>query len=128
MRNSTNDDVNEIPAVSVFERKPDVEAIFEFNGARRAPIFDGYRPAHRIKDDYLTSGLHHYFQMESVPPDGTVRGTITFITPEAYPQCLWLGKRISIQEGERIVGWATITQILNPLLRAEKTELNADEL
>lgn len=97
----------------------DVEVIFEFNGTRQNPAIDGYRPAHLVTDDYLTTGIHHYYGVESVPPNGTAKGTITFLTPEAYPHCLRLGKRISIQEGERIVGYATLTKIYNPLLIAE---------
>ena len=101
------------------DRSPDVEVIFEFNGTRQNPAIDGYRPAHLVTDDYLTTGIHHYYGVESVPPNGTAKGTITFLTPEAYPHCLRLGKRISIQEGNRIVGYATLAKIFNPLLIAE---------
>lgn len=102
--------------VSIIDRMPDVEAIFEFNGARKNPVCDGYRPAHLVTDNYLTTGIHHYYDTDFVPPDGTARGTITFISPEAYPHSLWIGKTINIQEGERTVGYATITQIYNTLL------------
>lgn len=97
---------------------PDVLVLFEFNDVRKYPAKDGYRPAHLVKDDYLTTGIHHYFDAVEVPPNGTAKGTITFITPEAYPHCLWSGKRIRIQEGERIVGYATVINVLNPLLAA----------
>lgn len=100
-------------------RSPDVEVIFEFNGMRTNPANDGYRPAHLVTDNYLTTGIHHYYNIESVSPWGTAKGTITFLSPEAYPHCLWIGKKISIQEGERIVGCATITNIYNPLLHLE---------
>lgn len=99
---------------------PDVEVIFEFNGTRIHPAVDGYRPAHLICKDYLTTGVHHYYGVNSVPPDGTAKGTITFLTPEAYPHCLWIGKKIKIQEGEHIVGFATITEIYNQLLKVIK--------
>lgn len=101
------------------DRSPDVEVIFEFNGTRLNPANDGYRPAHLVTDNYLTTGIHHYYGVESVLPNGTAKGTITFITPEAYPHCLWLGKKISIQEGERVVGYATVTKIYNSLLSTE---------
>lgn len=97
-------------------RLPDVEVRFEFNGMRRNPANDGHRPAHLVTD----TGIHHYYGVESVPPNGTAKGTITFLSPESYPHCLWTGKKISIQEGARIVGYATITKIFNPLLRLEK--------
>ena len=49
--------------------------------------------------------------------DGEARGTITFITPEAYPHTLWVGKTMDICEGERIVGTATVEKVLNPVLQ-----------
>ena len=100
----------------MFARRPDVEVTFRFNGTRRFPAADGYRPAHRIREDYLTTGVHHYFDAEEVAPHGEARGTITFITPEAYPHSLWVGKEIPIQEGERVVGTATVEKVLNPVL------------
>lgn len=103
-------------------RLPDVEVIFEFNSTRRNPAYDGYRPAHLVTDNYLTTGIHHYYGVESVPPNGTAKGTITFLTPEAYPHCLWIGKKIRIQEGAHIVGYATITRIYNPVLCVESQE------
>ena len=95
---------------------PDVEVVFEFNGTREHPAADGYRPEHLVKDNYATCGVHHYFDVDMVPPDGQAKGTITFITPEMYPACLWVGRKINIQEGEKIVGYATITKIFNPVL------------
>ena len=95
---------------------PDVEAIFEFNGTRKTAVANGYRPAHLVVDNYLTTGVHHYYTVDIVPPNGTAKGTITFLTPEAYPHCLWVGKKINIQEGARIIGHAIITEIYNPLL------------
>lgn len=97
-------------------RPPDVEVVFEFNGTRKNSVYDGYRPAHLITDNYLTTGIHHYYGVDSVPTNGTAKGTITFLSPEAYPHCLWVGKIINIQEGARVMGYATITKIFNPLL------------
>ena len=103
-------------------KMPDVEALFEFNNLRKNPAVDGYRPAHLVLDNYLTTGIHHYYGVDSVLPGETARGTISFITPEAYPHCLWIGKKINIQEGDRIVGYATVTDIYNPVL--ENTNIN----
>lgn len=99
-----------------FTRTPDVEVAFRFNGTRKTGVRDGYRPAHRVREDYLTSGLHRYFDVEEVAPDGTARGNITFLTPEQYPQTMWVGRVIDICEGERVVGTATVERILNPIL------------
>lgn len=101
---------------------PDVEVLFEFNDTRKKAVFDGYRPAHLVTGNYLTTGIHHYYDVDSVNPNGTAKGTITFLSPEAYPHCLWVGKKISIQEGERIVGYATIIDIYNSVL--ENKEIN----
>lgn len=102
--------------------KPDVEAYFEFN--RRRNVKDGYRPAHLIKDNYLTTGLHKYLKEQSV--DGKLIGTITFITPEEYPACLWIGKKIEMYEGSKLIGYATITKIYNLLLEKHEkcTDIN----
>ena len=101
---------------SIIDRSPDAEVTFRFNGTRLGPAVDGYRPAHRILEGYLTTGVHHYFGVDRVAPNGEARGTITFITPEAYPNSLWVGKVLPIQEGERVVGTATVERILNSLL------------
>ncbi|MEN2775321.1 hypothetical protein ABCY62_09820 [Acetivibrio clariflavus] len=53
-------------------------------------------------------------------PGETVTGTITFITPEAYPHCLWEGKVINIQEGNKIIGYAKVTKVMNELLKIEE--------
>ena len=104
---------------NIFTRTPDVEVTFRFNGTRKGPTADGYRPAHRIREDYLTTGVHHYFDVTKIAPDGEARGTITFITPEAYPYTLWEGKVLDICEGERVVGTATVEKVFNPILRRE---------
>ncbi|MGN0569216.1 MAG: hypothetical protein ACI4N4_01775 [Candidatus Fimenecus sp.] len=96
--------------------QPDVEVIFTFNNVRNHPAYDGYRPAHLIMDGYLATGVHHYYDVDEVAPNGVTKGTITFLTPKDYPHCLWVGKRISIQEGEKIVGYAKIVKIFNPIL------------
>jgi len=101
----------------IFNRPPDVEVIFEFNGTRKYPARSGYRPAHLVNETYLTTGIHHYYDAPEVPPGGQAKGTITFLSPEAYPACLWVGKKINIQEGERTVGYATITRIFNAVLK-----------
>jgi len=105
---------------NILTRKPDIEVLFEFNGTRRHPAYDGYRPNHLVNDTYLTSGLHRYSDVSEVPPNGQAKGTITFLSPEAYPKCLWEGKKIQIQEGERVVGYAIVIKIFNKILEVKK--------
>lgn len=95
--------------------KPDVEAIFEFIGFRKGNVYEGYRPSHLIDEDYLTTGVHSYYNLQD-SADNNLKGTITFISPEDYPASLWIGKRITMYEGSKIVGYATITDIYNPIL------------
>lgn len=106
-------------ANTVIERNPDVEVLFEFNNMRKHPAIDGYSPNHLIAEDYLTAGVHHYYNAKSVSPNETATGTITFITPELYPHTLWVDKIINIQEGSRVVGKATILKIFNPILNKD---------
>lgn len=106
----------------------DVEAEFIFNGVRKTPVVDGYRPAHLVKDDYLTTGVHHYYDVDTVLPDGTAKGTIKFISPDKYQHSLWIGKTIKIQEGSNIVGYAIITKIYNPILNIISPDLPLNSL
>lgn len=73
---------------------------------KNKPVYSGYRPAHLIRDDYLTTGEHHYYGDAVLQPGETVMGTITFISPEIYPRTLWIGKVLRIQEASKIVGYA----------------------
>ena len=108
------------------DRDPDVEALVTFlstkEGGRRTPARSGYRPAHAVRDDYLTTGVQRFLDREWVAPGETVRAHITFVSPEHYPHCLWPGKVINVQEASHVVGQAEIICILNPQLLAAKAE------
>ena len=54
-------------------RSPDVEALFEFIGTKKRSVIDGYRPAHLIKDGYLTTGIHHYYDGKPVPAKRNIK-------------------------------------------------------
>ena len=103
-------------------RLPDVEAEIHFlatsEGGRRSPAISGYRPEHAVREDYITTGVHDYLDVSEASPGDTVRATITFITPEAHPATLWVGKVVPVQEGSHVVGYATITKIFNDTLQA----------
>ena len=102
---------------------PDIKVLFEFNGARERGFSDRYRPIHKLKTasgDYLTTGIHRYFGKEEIPSNGTVEGTITFISPEEYPNCLGVGEKIEIHDGpRRVVGTATVLEIMNKELERQ---------
>ena len=93
-------------------RMEDVEVEFHFYEERE--LFDGYRPAHQVTEDYLTTGLHRYKHAGSVCKDDI--GSITFISPEYYPKSLWVGKEIVFYDGAKPKGYAVVTRILNKTL------------
>lgn len=95
----------------------DVEVIFKFNGVRQIPARSGYRPAHDLGGGMVIGGIHHYFDVDEVAPDGTARGTIAFFTPEALTASIQCGMQFPIREGARVVGKATVVKVLNPVLK-----------
>ena len=95
--------------------QPDVEALFEFIGFRENNVYEGYRPSHLISENYLTTGIHNYYNLQD-ESNKKIKGTITFISPENYPQSLWIGKKVEMYEGGNIIGYAIITKIFNDIL------------
>ncbi|MBO4808534.1 MAG: hypothetical protein J5537_05780 [Lachnospiraceae bacterium] len=92
--------------------KADVEVVFCFD--EKKELYDGYRPSHLIDGKNLTTGVHHYF--DSGLSQNTVKGTITFIAPEDYPNSLKIGDKIDMFEGSKKIGFAEILEIFNPIL------------
>ena len=107
----------------VMHKSPDIEVEFTFLGVRKHPTANGYRPHHQVLEGLLATGTHHYYEAETAPLLGTIKGTITFLAPAEYPHSLYIGKTITIQEGARVVGHAKILKILNPLLIQDKKNL-----
>lgn len=98
----------------------DVEVLFHFIGERREKIYEGFRPAHMVKDGYLTTGVHTYYNINTDLDE--IKGGITFLSPEDYPACLWIGKKIEMYEGKEMIGYATIIHIFNSILESEKID------
>lgn len=89
-------------------------------GGRQTPAASGYRPNHAVRDDYLTTGVHDYLDADKLEPGESALAHIVFASPEHYPRCLWSGKLVRIQEGGRLVGFAKIIDVYNPLLDRNK--------
>ncbi len=106
------------------QRGPDAEVVFELlstaSGGRQTSVSTGYHPAYEVRPDYWTSARHRFIDSELVQPGDTVRAEVCFLTPEAYPHALTVGQRVTIAEGRHVVGYATITRILNRMLAAEE--------
>ena len=93
----------------------------EFNNQRQTPVKDGYRADHRFDEQHIAIGVHHYQGVSQVSPGEFAFGTISFVAPEYYPHSLYEGKEILIQEGEKIVGSATVIKVNSPILKQKIT-------
>jgi len=111
----------------ISQRSPDIEAEVWFlpteGGGKTKPALSGYRPQHLIMENYQTSGEHQYINKEQVNPGEKAIANIWFISPEAYPKSLWIGREIEVREGSWIVGCAKVTRIFNPILESETKEI-----
>jgi hypothetical protein len=113
-------------------RSPDAEIRLHLlatdAGGRQGPIRSGYRPAHRVRTDYLTTGIVHLIGRELLEPGEESPAFVTFLGPEHYAGCLRTGQVVEIQEGRRIVGHATVIRVINPLLQAAAVQgMEVDE-
>lgn len=94
----------------------DVEVIIKNKRPSKSNICSGYRPAFKVKDDYLTTGIIKLIGSDELSYDKEMMAEIWFFTPELYPNCLKVGQVIQFQEGKTIHGFATITKIKNKKL------------
>ena len=101
-------------------RTPDAEVVLRLipttSGGKERAVLSGYRPNYAVRDDYLTSVNHEFIGVEKVEPGGEGLARVWFITPEEYPNALWLGREIQVTEGSRVVGSAVVVTIYNPIL------------
>lgn len=97
---------------------PDVEAEIVFTDDRTHS--NGFRPTHKLENGYLTTGMHQYYK--NVGSQHRM-GTITFITPEAYPHSMQIGSVLPLYDGNKQIGYATITKIFNYILAKQKNKL-----
>lgn len=94
----------------------DVEVIISNKRPSRRNIYSGYRPAFKVKEDYLTTGIIRLIGTDELSYDNEAKAEIWFLTPEIYPHCLKVGQVIPFQEGKIIHGFATIIKIKNKIL------------
>ncbi len=96
--------------------RADVEVIIKNKKPSKRNIYNGYRPAFKVKDDYLTTGIIKLIDVDELPYDNESKAEIWFLTPEIYTHCLKVGQVIQFQEGKDIHGFVTITKIKNKIL------------
>jgi hypothetical protein len=102
-------------------RQHDIEGEFSLystsQSGRKTAVFSGYRPIHKLYDNYLSSGQHEYPDVGQVAPGKTARVFAWLITPEVYPGSLWIGRELDVMEGpNHVVGKLKVTRILNNVL------------
>ncbi|MCA8106963.1 MULTISPECIES: hypothetical protein [Burkholderia] len=106
-------------------RPPDLMVNFSLTAQRSdgslKEVVSGYRPIYKVRDDYLSSSHHEFVDVTGVCTGQQGRAEVWLLSPEAYPHTFWIGRRVEVAEGSRVVGIAEVLQILNPLL-----ELRAD--
>lgn len=76
----------------------------------------GYRPHHQILENYQTSGLYEFTDVDALAPGHSALARVWFVTPDIYPGTLWPGRRIGVFEGSRQVGFLRVLEVLNPVL------------
>lgn len=95
----------------------DIKARLEDLGVRKTPIFSGIRPTIKVKDEYFTTSIIE-FEKEMI--DGVVdEVNISFISPKYYANSLWVGKRLGVYEGAKVIAYVTITEIVNEILNRD---------
>jgi len=101
-------------------RPADAEIIFRLiptlEGGKDRSIRSGWIPNFKIRDDYLTSAKIELLDTLELAPGEECRASVWFITPEIYPNTLWLQREIAVFEAFRLVGKAVVVTIFNPVL------------
>ena len=102
------------------QKNPDAEVLFEltsrtFSGEMKR-VLSGYRPTYDILPGYWTSVHHEFVDVEGVATGEKARAEVWFLTPEVYAHSLWVGRILTVAEGSRHVGVATVSKIFNQVL------------
>jgi translation elongation factor EF-Tu-like GTPase len=106
----------------------DAEAIVTFlpteHGGRRGPVFTDYRPQfYYAGQDW--DAPHEYPDVKQVNPGETVRAYLAFLSPQHHVGKVKPGMPFLIREGQQIVGYGAITQVLDLEKSAEAARSRA---
>jgi hypothetical protein len=103
-------------------RSPDLIVNFALTALRTdgSPkyVISGYRPIYKVKPDYWSSAHHEFMDVSRVETGQQAHAEVWLLSPEAYPQTFWIGRRVEVAEGARLIGIADVLQVLNPLLES----------
>ena len=101
----------------------DIEAIVEFlpesQGGRSSPAKSGYRPQffYAGKD---WDAPHEYPDVPEVAPGERARAFIGFLSPAEHDGNITVGMPFLIREGSRIVGYGSVTELLELAASAQR--------
>jgi translation elongation factor EF-Tu-like GTPase len=106
-------------------RARDIEAVITFlpaeHGGRHQPAFDNYRPQfYYAGHDW--DAAHEYPDVSQVNPGDTVRAFLCFLSPDEHFGKIRPGMAFLIREGQKVVGYGSVTQILDLEHSAAKAE------
>jgi translation elongation factor EF-Tu-like GTPase len=94
----------------------DAEAILTFlptqDGGRSTPVRSDYRPQFYY-DGHDWDAAHTYPDVECVNPGNTVRVILSFLRPDAHLGRLQVGTAFLIREGRKIVGYGSISKLVD---------------
>ena len=76
----------------------------------------GYRPAFKIKENYLSTGEIELIGRKKLDVGESCEAYISFLTPDIYPESMWKGKKLIFSEGEKITGEAIVEEVYNQIL------------
>ena len=101
-------------------RSHDIEGLFSLfatsESGRLLAVRSGYRPLHKVHENYMSSGHHQYPDVDEVSPGEVTKVLIWLISPDVYPASMWSGREIEISEGNRAMGVVKVTKVLNAAL------------
>ena len=103
-------------------RPPDLIVNFSLEAHRLdgslKEVISGYHPIYKVRTDYWSSAHHEFLDAASVCTGQQCKAEVWLLSPEAYPHTFWLGRRVEVAEGSRVVGVADVLKIVNPLLES----------
>jgi translation elongation factor EF-Tu-like GTPase len=105
-----------LPFLDRLNSPSDVEAEITFlsleDGGRGSPAFDGYRPQF-FYAGHDWDAVQKYPDVAQVNPGDTVRTYLWFLSPDEHVGRLRPGTAFLIREGRRVVGFGSISRIIN---------------
>lgn len=112
--------------MTAIQRSPDALVTFKLTAESVSGgpkmVLSGYRPTYDIREDYWTSVIHEFLNAERIVTGETAAANVVFITPEVYPHSLWVGHKLVVREGSRIIGESTINEIYSPILKRQTAD------